>query len=167
MIDLALTFLFLFLFLLSHVVLVRIRLLRFQLPGLLVLSFVWLGIYGLCLTRIHTPENWHGDALVLSSLFLYLLLSLFYIAECTQIDYKSPSLTIMNFVKAGPEGKATYEEIERFFLKEKFVVSRLDDLAASGMISLKRDRYVLTRRGQLVARIFGWYRRCLGRSLGG
>ncbi len=95
MIDLASAVVFFSLFVITHILSVRTGLLKPGIPPIVMLSSFWLlGEIG-CL----------GTPLISAPLVTYALLSMWYIAEYTLIQYESPSLKMMRFIDRNPQRK--------------------------------------------------------------
>lgn len=98
---------------------------------------------------------------------LFVSLSLAYIATYPAAEADSPSLAIVQIIsKANPKG-VTKEELNKIMTNEFLVKPRVNDLLLYNMISLKGDRYTITRKGIFLVRIFIFYRKLLDIQQGG
>lgn len=163
MIDPLLAILFFTLFFLTHVVLFRLRLMQFQPLAFLFISLVWSGF----LLAFAVKMNPIAGPLIWSSLTLYFLLCLAYVAETTTVENDSPSTRIVKCIRSRPMGRATYDELKSEVTDEEFIVSRLNDLVRHGHVYFEGGRYRLSARGKLIAGIVAAYRNLLGKKLGG
>lgn len=163
------------LFIATHVVCFRVRLMKFQLSALLLLSFIWLVVYlsslfmapGLYQLGSSGRYSLLGVPLVLTSLVIYILLCLCYIVECSGIKYESPSMQIMLLVDRHDEGKISYDELREVLTDERLILPRLGDLVSSGFVTFDGTRYFLLPRGAMIALVFAAYRRLLQSGIGG
>lgn len=104
----------------------------------------------------------------------YLHISLFvtsitlaYMITYSAIEADSPSLVmIMAINRAGSDG-LDKEAFEDLMTDECLIMPRIRDLILDQMVYLKDDRYCLTSKGVLFARIFILYRRLLKAQKGG
>jgi len=116
----------------------------------------------------------HLDVLTVKSFFEYFHICLFFISltlaymiTYSAIEVDSPSLVMINAIaKAGPKGLG-----EKIFTKmmtdEILIKPRLADLLNDKMAYYDGDRYRLTLKGILFARLFIFYRKLLNAPKGG
>ncbi|MDP2923151.1 MAG: hypothetical protein Q8O30_05455 [Candidatus Omnitrophota bacterium] len=103
----------------------------------------------------------------LDFLILYGSLILAYIATYSAIEVDSPSLVIiLNIAKAGPNG------LDRIMLHnimndENLVMPRIKDLVNDKMVYFDNDRYKLSPKGILMAKVFALFRKILNAPMGG
>ena len=154
-------FLFAFLFFLTHVLCFRLKIMKFQPPFFLVIFLVWLTV----LFSFLKPVSSTG--LFCSSLVLYSLLSLAYVAESTAIENESPSMKIIKCILRHPESRATFMELRKEFSDREFIYDRLNDLVKNGHILEEGSLYRLSGRGLLIASLIKAYRNLIRRGLGG
>ena len=133
---------------------------KFQPPSFLLLALIWSGVYFALLNYIGTP-------LRLSSLVLYGLLCLAYVAESTAIENESPSMKIMKAILRSREGRASFDELKAEFSEREFIHDRCEDLVRNGHILSENGLYRLSRRGALIASTIKIYRDLIRRGLGG
>jgi len=99
--------------------------------------------------------------------FLYISLMLAYVVTYSAIEVDSPSLSISAIIgKAGPRG-VSREDLDRIMTDDILVKPRVSDLVSVGIARLDKDRYKLTAKGAIIARLFIFYRGLLGVSKGG
>lgn len=175
MINLVITFVFFFVGLLLHIFLFRTKILSLNLFSVIVLFF----INGLCLiyASIHVcsifrnvcdhPESFTGIPLFYSSICIYVLLSIWYVGECTVIQHESPSMTILRTLLNAKDHKITKEHLRGLFSNEVLILSRLEDLVTHGHVRFDGNRYFLTPKGSLIAKTIMSHRKLLNRELGG
>lgn len=97
----------------------------------------------------------------------FISLMLAYIVNYSALEVDSPSLTmVLDIAKRGDAGLGQ-EEIRLLMNDDLLVNPRISDLITNHMIYLKNDKYRLTYRGFLFARIFVFYRRLLNLPKGG
>lgn len=162
MIYLVSAFLFFFSFLTTHIVGYRLKIFEFQPVVLFWISVLWLGIYALFLQRVSSPSP-----LPLTSLTLYLLLCLGYIAETNVIENDSPSMKIVRLIQDHPRRRVSYQDLRRSFSNEEFIFPRLNDLVLHGHVAFDGHCYSLGPQGRLIARLTRHYRDFIRRGLGG
>jgi hypothetical protein len=98
---------------------------------------------------------------------LYVALVLAVGTTYSAVQADSPTMSILLAVEAaGTRGLGQDELVDRF-PDRVLVVPRLDDLLAGGLARLRDGRYVIRRRGVLLARTFVAFRRILGMERGG
>lgn len=146
-----------------HVIIWKVRIPKNQTKILLMIFFGTLcaGFIVLCfLIHLTLAEYLH------ISLF-FISLTLAYITTYSALEVDSPSLVmVMNIAAAGNIGleKKKFEEITN---DDRLVKPRVRDLITDKLAFLEGDRYRLTSRGILVARIFIFYRKLLKAQKGG
>ncbi|MBI4372553.1 MAG: hypothetical protein HY585_02350 [Candidatus Omnitrophica bacterium] len=170
MICVLIAFLCFALYILSHVIAFRAGVIRFELTKLLFLMALWGSIY--CLIAIYFVLGARGQSalpvsLFWSSLILYGLMSLLYFGEITSIQHLSPSMKIIVALSKKNTGEITPEEAKNLFSNQELIISRLDDLVAHGHIQYQGGSYTLGPKGKVVIGLVQFYRRLLGRTLGG
>lgn len=163
------------LFLLSHILSYRLKFIKFQIVGILVLSLLGLVFFIAFLLLLPIlygdPHRFADDLwrtnLAFTSITLYVLLCACYLSQVTVLQYGSPSMMIIDAIISRRDRGVTEEELEALFLDEELILPRLDDLLAYGHIGLSEGRYFLKPKGVLIVRIIRAYRKLLGRSTGG
>ena len=159
-----------FLAFLLHLIIWKIRLPKRQIRmllliffGVLIVGFVnlWsvtLPIKVFKLSAPHTIAEYIHVALFFTSL------TLAYIVTYTAIDVDSPSLVmVMNIANAGSEGldKAAFDNA---MTDDILVKPRVRDLVTSEITYMDGDKYRLTPKGILLARIFVFYRKLMNNT---
>jgi hypothetical protein len=97
----------------------------------------------------------------------YGLLALSYISFYSLIEGQSPSLCIVMAVhRKGADGLSLVQADE-LISAEDVVGVRIRELERDNLIFAKNNTYQLTRKGMLLARLFGFGRRALGIRKGG
>ena len=97
--------------------------------------------------------------------FVSLLLA--YMITYTALEADSPSLVmVMTIGSAGPEG-LDKKKFDRLMSDDTLIVPRIEDLVLDKMVYMDGDKYRLTPKGVLMARIFVFYRKLLGAPKGG
>lgn len=125
------------------------------------------------LTAIHLSSN-HLNALAVKSpldylhiCLVFISLTLAYMITYSAIEVDSPTLVITiliaNTGSAGMEKKQFYEAMTN----EVLVKPRIEDLLTDKMADCKADRYFLTAKGVLLARLFIFFRSLLKMPKGG
>ena len=118
----------------------------------------------LTLFHIFPPQSLY-EYLQLS--FLFISLTLAYIASYSAIEADSPSLIIIKEIaEAGSRG------LDRSILEQKIdknilIIPRIKDLVTAGMVYLEEGKYKLKPKGIILAYIFTVYRKILKRQKGG
>jgi len=97
----------------------------------------------------------------------YTALTLSYLVTYSAVQADSPTMTILLRIdQSGLDGH-TLEEIMAELNDQVLVVPRLDDLVVGNLIELRGDRYAVTSRGALLAKIYIFYRALLKMERGG
>lgn len=162
MIYLVSAFLFFVFFLTTHVAGYRLKIFKFQTGVLFGISALWFGIYALFLQRVSSPSP-----LPFTSLTLYLLLCLGYVAQTNVIANDSPSIKMVRLIQDHPERRISYQDLRRSFSNEEFILPRLNDLVLHGHVAFDGHEYSLRTRGRWIARFIRSYRGFIRRGLGG
>jgi len=141
------------------------------------------------LWRVQLPRNHFMMLLVIFVLFLLLgilvlgfaadwpysllfaqcfgLLALSYISFYSLIEGQSPSLSLVMAVHRKGAGGLSLVEVDELMSIEDVVGIRIRELERDNLIFTKNSTYRLTRKGMLLARLFGCGRRVLGIEKGG
>ena len=99
--------------------------------------------------------------------FLTTVLILSYMNTYPGIEGDSPSLVIvLNIAKAGPDGLQK-EVLETTLNDDLLVRPRIRDLLLDQMAYLEDDKYYLTTKGLIMAKVFTFYRNLQGLPKGG
>ncbi len=158
-----------------HIACVRLKLMRFQLRPLIVISPMSVVFYLALVFAVRRwapsawtdPQTFMGTTLMLSSLVICISLCLIYMGECNMVEYESPSMRIMRFMDNQSSRRATYADLKSHFSNNDLILNRLDDLVAAGHIAYSEGHYRLLERGVLSAKLIGSYRALLRRGFGG
>ena len=155
---------------LIHLVLWKIRLPKRQTKTILQIFFAVLiiGILVLC-NLPDSPVFWgitppvsFAEYIQISSFFISLTLA--YMITYSALEADSPSLVIVTTIaNAGQNGldKKKFDEL----MNDNILVNpRIRDLLLNKMVEMDEDRYVLTPKGALFARIFIIYREMMNVS---
>ena len=147
--------------LMTQIIMWRVRLPRNHFKMLLIIFglFLILGILGLGLVADWTYSLMFAQC--------YGLLALSYISFYSLIEGQSPSLCIVMAVhRKGADGLSLVQADE-LISAEDVVGVRIRELERDNLIFAKNNTYQLTRKGMLIARLFGFGRRALGIRKGG
>jgi len=147
--------------LVAQVILWRVQLPRNHFMMLLVIFvlFLLLGIFGLRLVA-----DWTYSLLFVQC---YGVLALSYISFYSLIEGQSPSLSLVMAVHRKGAGGLSLVEVDELMSIEDVVGIRIRELERDNLIFTKNSTYRLTRKGMLLARLFGCGRRVLGIEKGG
>lgn len=99
---------------------------------------------------------------IAEALFLEFSISLVYISSYPAVKAVSPSLDILLMVSSSKERRMTEREIITRCGDAKPVKTRIDDLMAYGLISVKGDSFRLSSLAQAMILVFIHYRKLLG-----
>lgn len=98
---------------------------------------------------------------------LYMGLTLSYFITYPAVQADSPTMTILlQIERAGQKGLTSAELMDQLN-DEILVTPRLDDLVTGNLVTLHCGRYVIGRRGALLAKIHLFYRAMLKMEKGG
>jgi hypothetical protein len=157
---------------LVHLAIWRVRLPKRQTQAMLWIFFiVWLAVTGglwshpdFSLLGVPAPQTW----LQLAHVGLFVLaFTLAYMITYSALEADSPSIVmVMAVARAGSAGLPR-SEFNRMMTDDVLVVPRVRDLLLDRMAYLEGDRYRLTPKGALFARIFIQYRKLLKTRKGG
>lgn len=158
---------------LVHLAWWRIFLPRRQIKALLVLFLAATGVSLLLLALlIRLAPEWQGYGPAdlwgyLHVAEMVLALGLSYMVTYSALEADSPSLVIaLTIADQGTHGLAA-EDLAQAMSDERLVRPRLEDLVLDQMAFWQGERLLLTPKGQALARLFAFYRRLLGKGLGG
>lgn len=99
--------------------------------------------------------------------FLMLYVALAYLVTYSAIQADSPTMTlVLRLGEAGPSGLSV-DEMLADLDDDVLVTLRLEDLVAGNLVRRHDGRYVISRRGALLAKTYIVYRRLLGMEKGG
>jgi hypothetical protein len=129
---------------------------------------------GLCIMRVMHGSAGAFDRWLLQGVeehiqasLLFLSCTFAYMITYSAIEVDSPSLLMtLAIARAGPDGMDE-KEFETRMTDDVLTRPRLQDLVTDHMILFDGQRYVLTRKGFIIARIFVVYRRILKLEKGG
>jgi hypothetical protein len=174
MICLASAFSFFLLVILTHVLFFRLRLMQFQMERFFVICLIWGAVniaYLFWTVRLAGEGTGALSScstnLIFSSIAVYGLLCMAYLAQCTGIQVESPSMKIIGLIQRDRRRGITHEELQRCFTDEELVLARLDDLVRCGYVLEEGGVYRLTQRGSGIAGFFGAYQRMIRRNMRG
>lgn len=158
---------------LIHLAVWKIRLPKRQVKTLLQLFFLTLlaGVFALWSA---SPGFEIAGIAPLEDIWEYLHISLFflsltlaYMITYTALEADSPSLVmIMTISNAEPEGLSK-ERFEELMNDETLVMPRIRDVLLDRMVYMDGNRYCLTPKGALMARLFLFYRKLIKAPEGG
>jgi hypothetical protein len=158
---------------LIHLVVWRISLPRRQTR---VLQYLFFGALFIMLPAIwgalsFIPHLWYFVPVsVAECLHIFILstsLILAYVITYSAIEADSPSLLIVREIAdAGPEGLSE-EKLKAALTNDFLIAPRLRDLIVDKMVYVQRDKYCLTFKGFLIAKIFVLSRKLLNAPKGG
>lgn len=100
-------------------------------------------------------------------MMLYTALALSYMVTYSAIQADSPTMAILLHIEQTGSRGCSLEELPADLDNAILVVPRLDDLVIGKLVRLDRDRYTVTRRGSLLAKIYVSYRMLLKMEKGG
>ena len=125
---------------------------------------LWSAPSSFTFVRLSAPGSiW--EYLHICMFFVSLLLA--YMITYTALEADSPSLVmVMTIGSAGPEG-LDKKKFDRLMSDDTLIVPRIEDLVLDKMVYMDGDKYRLTPKGVLMARIFVFYRKLLGAPKGG
>ena len=134
--------------------------------GVLVLGTLFLFKYAMSINifSIHPPVSMPEYF----QIWLYFVsLTLAYMITYSAIEVDSPSLLIiMKISEAGPIG-LTKDQLEYEMDDNVLIKPRIEDMLLDRMVELKEERYRLTMKGVLLARLFTFYRSVMRAGKGG
>jgi hypothetical protein len=156
-----------------HLIVWKIRLPRRQVKTMLQIFFATLigGIFALWnappsfeIFNISSPDNiWE----YLHICLLFISLTLAYMITYSALEADSPSLVmVMTINNAEPEG-LDKERFEELMSDEMLVMPRINDVLLDKMVYMEGNKYRLTSKGTLMARIFNFYRKLINAPEGG
>ncbi len=156
-----------------HYTVWRLRLPRRQNKALLEIFFGTL-LSGLCIMRvIHGLTDGfdrcllQGVAEYIQASVLFLSCTFAYMITYSAIEVDSPSLLMtLAIAQAGPDG-IDEKEFETRMTDDTLTRPRLQDLITDHMTHFDGQRFVLTKKGIIIAQIFVAYRRILNLEKGG
>lgn len=148
--------------------LIQVGLWRWRRPaghyaGLLGVGLAALGLTAAGLAALR-PLSGFGYA---SFATLYVALVLAYATTYSAVQADSPTMSVLLRLEAAGARGASVEELLAALTDDALVVPRLDDLVTGRLARLERDRYVVGRRGALIARTYVGFRRLLKMERGG
>ena len=151
----------------AQIALWRIRLPSRQTKTLLMIFFGGLIVSLAALAAGFSPAGISGPcgAAEFSHIFLFVSsLTLAYMITYSAIEADSPSLVIvLKIADAGTSGLAQ-DEFKKFMSDDLLVIPRINDLLTDKMAYKDGEKYRLTKKGVLFAKIFITYRAILGKT---
>ncbi|QPJ65336.1 MAG: hypothetical protein G3M78_08005 [Candidatus Nitrohelix vancouverensis] len=149
----------------------KIRLPQRQAKTLLILfGLIWLTSLALVWMVSSDPDHWaalQNPAEYLHYSFLYIALTLAYLNTYPGLEADSPSLVIVMTIHQGGEEGVAVEKFYETLTDDLLVKPRIRDLLVDKMATLDDGKYRLTRKGRLLAVLFGAYRSLLKAPKGG
>jgi uncharacterized protein YacL len=100
-------------------------------------------------------------------ILFYVPLFLGYMITYAGLEDDSPSMTIVQFVSLSREKGREYKDFERILTDKVLIAPRIDNLLQSGMVVIQDERFILTKKGRLYARLFSVWLDLLNMSKGG
>lgn len=156
-----------------HIVCWRIRLPKRQTKVLLLIFFGFLCVGSFIFQRytlkisifgLHPP----ADVSEYFQLVIYFTsLTLAYMITYSAIEADSPSLLMVMRISDMGNSGLSKEELRRNMKDSILVEPRIKDLLIDKMARTNKERYVLTRKGFLMARLFTFYRNLMRADKGG
>ena len=90
-----------------------------------------------------------------------------YMITYTALEADSPSLVIVTTIGSAGRGGLDKKRFEQLMSDDKLVVPRIEDLFLDKMAYMDGEKYRLTPKGVLMARIFVYYRKLIDAPKGG
>jgi len=142
-------------------------------PGLQAKAFIFIALIALAVYALETTMMASVlDGRSLWSLpfkftagFIFVLLVPVYLSFYVLTQLTSPSQKILSTVAF--LGSASYADIAASVKEEDFIMTRLNDLCASGCVQLIKGQYSLSASGRKIAWILRMMQIVLGRDIGG
>jgi uncharacterized protein YacL len=156
-----------------HLIVWKVRIPKSQTKTLLQ---IFMGTLFICLIAIWCisrfamagrPWILHEFSDHLNVILFFVSLTLAYVATYSAIEVDSPSLLIIKSIAESGNSGLDRGKLYQVLNDELLVKSRIRDLVNDGFICLRADKYKLTSRGFLLARIFIFYRKLLNIGKGG
>ncbi|MCP4989956.1 MAG: hypothetical protein GY928_29085 [Colwellia sp.] len=153
-----------------HLVLWKIRLPKRQIKTILQIFFAVLAVGIIALWNLPdtvsfcgiTPPACLPEYIQISMFFISLTLA--YMITYTALEADSPSLVIMMVINAAGTCGLDKESFDELMNDDILVIPRIRDLILNKKVKMDGDRYVLTPKGVLFARIFVTYRKIMNVS---
>ncbi len=133
-------------------------------------AIIFFGVYALSVLAL-----WHSPVLDPRSLWglpfritaglIFLLLVPVYLCFYVLTQLTSPSKKIL--LSISQRGALSRADILAGIQEEHFIMTRLNDLCASGCVARTNDKHSLTSEGQKIAAILNLMQSILGRNVGG
>jgi len=141
-----------------------------QAKAFIFISFIALVVYIILVrTPLMTsgldPSSWWGLPFRITAGIIFILLAPIYLCFYVLTQLTSPSKKIL--LAISQRGQLSYGDIVASVRKEDFIMTRLNDLCASGCVKQIDGRYVLTSEGQKIAATLSFMQLILGRNTGG
>lgn len=144
-------------------------------PGLhakafIIIAIIFLVIYTLLVFALRSmglldPHSLWGLPFRISSGVIFILLIPVYLCFYVLTQLTSPSQKIL--LTISQRGEVSYADILASLEEENFIMTRLNDLCASGCVEQVGGRYILSREGQSIALFLNLMQGALGRKVGG
>ena len=156
-----------------HVVCWRIRLPKRQIKVLLLIFFGFLCVGSFILQRyalkisifgLHPPS----DVSEYFQFAIYFIsLTLAYMITYSAIEADSPSLLIVMKISDAGKSGLSKEVLGRDMDDKVLIEPRIKDLLIDKMAEMREEKYLLTKKGLLMARLFKFYRDLMRANKGG
>jgi len=153
-----------------HLIIWKIRLPKRQIKALLLIFFgililgllnLWSNTLPLKGLRVAVPLTM---AEYLHIALFFTSLTLAYVVTYTALEVDSPSMVmVINIANAGPEG-LDKTAFEKTLTDDILVTPRLRDLVTSEVTYMDGNKYRLTPKGIMLARIFVFYRKLMNNT---
>jgi len=142
---------------------------RLQAKVFIFISVVSWGIYAtLAATSMMSmldPSSFWGRPFKITAGIIFVLLAPIYLCFYVLTQLTSPSKKIL--LAISQNGQLSYGDIVASVQKEDFIMTRLNDLCASGCVKQIGEKYVLSSEGRKIAAILDFMQLVLGRKVGG
>lgn len=97
----------------------------------------------------------------------FVSLTLAYMITYSAVEADSPSLVMIRAVARAGAGGLDKREFEKTMNNELLIIPRVRDLVTDKMAYMEGDKYRLTPKGVMLARVFVFYRNLLNAPKGG
>lgn len=111
------------------------------------------------------PHTWWGLPFKITACIIFILLAPVYLCFYVLTQLTSPSKKIL--LAISQRGTLSHADILVSIEEEDFIMTRLNDLCASGCVRQVNGRYALTKEGRKIASFLNMMQLILGRQVGG
>jgi len=141
-----------------------------QAKAFILITFVFLGVYAFGVWAIQQAgvlplQSLWGLPFKITAGIIFFLLAPVYLCFYVLTQLTSPSKKIL--LTISQRGELSRADILASVQEEDFIMTRLNDLCASGCVTQINGRYTLTSEGQKIAAILNFMQFTLGRNVGG